>query len=179
MGTGQDESGPQRPGPVVPADLASPYPSPIVVSGGKGSYLRLLTPGTVIDRLGGLSALNDRINAIAASEPYRSGEVSDHDAAELATHYDTFLARLEVVSYPTPIHTDPTGGWSVTIPMPESVIEKLGGPSQLRTRLASMQDSASAADQAAQAGPVDMTRLTADYEGLLGQIETVIKPPAT
>jgi hypothetical protein len=42
-----------------------------------------------------------------------------------------------------------------------------------------MQDSASAADQAAQAGPVDMTRLTADYEGLLGQIETVIKPPAT
>ena len=147
-----------------------------MVSGGKGSYLRLPTPGTVVDRLGGLLALNDRINAIVASEPYQSGEVSDHDAAELAAHYDTFLARLEVISYPTPIHTDPTGGWSVTIPIPESVIERLGGPSQLRNRLASM--SASSPGPTAAARPADMTRLTADYDGLLGQIEAVIKPPA-
>jgi len=148
-----------------------------VVSGGKGSYLRLPTPGTVVDRLGGLLALNDRIDAIVASEPYQPGEVSDHDTAELAAHYDTFLARLEVISYPTPIHTDPTGGWSVTIPIPESVIERLGGPSQLRNRLASM--SASSWGPTSEARPVDMTRLTADYDGLLGQIETVIKPPAS
>ncbi len=174
MGTGPDNSSRERPRPVVPADLANPYPSPIVVSGGKGSYLRLPTPGSVVERLGGLAALNERITAIDASEPFESGEVSDHDAAELAAHYDTFLARLEVISYPTPIHTDPAGGWSVAIPIPESVIERLGGPAQLRNRLASIR-----AEQAVEARPADVTSLTADYDGLLGQIETVIKPPAT
>jgi hypothetical protein len=175
VGTGHDEGARERPSLVVPADPENPYPSPIVVSGGKGSYLRLPTPGTVVEGLGGRSRLNERLGAILASENYLSGEVSEPDATTLAAHDESFLQRLEVISYPTPIHTDPNGGWSVAIPIPEQVVERLGGPSGLEDRLASM--SGSASGQPADADPVNAARLTADYDGLLGQIETVVNPP--
>lgn len=175
MGTGEDEKRAQdRPDPVEPVDLENPYPSPIVVSGGGGSYVRLPTPGTVVEGLGGSSRLNERLSAIRASEPYLSGEVSAHDSAALTAHYDEFFQRLEVISYPTPIHVDPKGGWSVTIPIPGMVVEGLGGSSQLNERLASIFASA---PRPAGVEPVIAVTLTAHYDRLLGQIETVMNQP--
>jgi hypothetical protein len=173
MGTGADDKrAHERPNPVEPVDLENPYPSPIVVSGGKGSYLRLPTPGTVVEGLGGSSRLNQRLGTILASGSYLSGRVGAHDAVALTAHYDEFFQLLEVISYPTPIHADPSGGWSVTIPIPETVVEDLGGSSRLNERLASMYVSAPRAP--AGVDPVTAVRLTAHYDRLLGQIETVI-----
>lgn len=173
MGTDEDGMRAQnRSDPVKPVDLENPYPSPIVVRTGKGSYLRLPTPGTVVERLGGRSQLNERLQAILAS--HLSGDVVEHDAEALTPHYDEFLQRLEVISYPTPIHIDPNGGWSVTIPIPATVVEELGGSSRLNERLASIYVSTS---RPAGVDPATAVKLTADYDRLLGQIETVINRP--
>jgi len=173
MGTDAgDERAQDRPDSVNPVDLENPYPSPIVVSGGKGSYLRLPTPGSVVEGLGGASQLNQRLGTILASGAYLSGEVGAHDAVALTAHYDEFFQLLEVISYPTPIHVDPSEGWSVTIPIPEAVVEDLGGPSRLNERIASMY--VSVPRQPSGVDPVTAVRLTAHYDRLLGQIETAI-----
>jgi hypothetical protein len=176
METGGDEKRTQdRPEPMEPVDLENPYPSPIVVSGGGGSYLRLPVPGTVVEGLGGSSRLRARLSVILASEPYLSGEVSTHTTATLTAHYDEFFQSLEVTAYPTPIHVDPKGGWSVTIPIPGTVVEGLGGSSRLNERLASIPTSAPHRFTAVD--PVAAVRLATHYDRLLGQIETVIDPP--
>jgi hypothetical protein len=158
---------------VEPVDLENPYPSPIVVSTGKGSYLRLPTPGPVVEGLGGPSRLNERLRAILVSGPYVSREAAAHDTAALTAHYDEFLQLLEVGSDPAPVHLDE--GWSVIIPIPETVVEGLGGSSQLNERLASMYLSAPRRPTGVDA--VTTEKLTAQYDRLLGQIETVINRP--
>jgi hypothetical protein len=173
MGTSEDEKRAQdRPDPVALVDLENPYPSPIVVSGGGGAYVRLPVDETVVERLGGSSQLRERLSVILASEPYRSGEVSTHAAATLTAQYDEFFQSLEVTAYPTPIHVDPEGGWSVTIPIPGPVVQGLGGSSRLNERLASI--FMSAPDRSTGVDPVAAGRLAAHCDRLLGQIETVI-----
>jgi hypothetical protein len=179
MGTGEDEKGTgedekrsqDTPDPVVPADPEDPYHSPIVITGGAGAYVRLRIPGTVIEGLGGPSLLRERLSAILASEPYLTGRVSAHAAATLTAHYDEFFRHLEVIAYPSPIHVDPKGGWSVTIPIPGMIVEELGGISRLSERL----DSASR--RPARADPVAAGRMAEHYDRLLVQIETVIDRP--
>jgi hypothetical protein len=77
-----------------------------------------------------------------------------------------------VTAYPTPIHVDPEGGWSVTIPIPGPVVQGLGGSSRLNERLASI--FMSAPDRSTGVDPVAAGRLAANCDRLLGQIETVI-----
>jgi hypothetical protein len=176
MGTSEDEKRAQnRPDPVEAVDLENPYPSPIVVSGGGGAYVRLPVPGTVVEGLGGSSRLRERLSVILASEPYLSGEVSTHATATLTAHYDEFFQSLEVTAYPTPIHVDPKGGWSVTIPIPGTVVEGLGGSSRLNERVASI--FMSAPHGSTGVDPVAAVSLAAHYDRLLGQIETVIDRP--
>jgi hypothetical protein len=176
MGTSEDEKRAQdAPNPVVSISPGNPYPSPIVVSGGKGSYLRLPITATVIDRLGGSSVLRERLNVILASEPYLSGEISTHAAATLTTHYNEFFQRLEVITYPTPIHVDPKGGWSVTIPIPGMVVEGLGGISRLSERLDSIY--VSAPQRPTGVDPDAAVRMAENYDRLLGQIETNMDRP--
>ena len=176
---GSDESKKQASGklnPVEPADRKDPYPSPIVVSGGGGSFVRLPVPGPVVEGLGGSSQLRDRLNAIIASEPYQSDEIDSEAAATLTANYDEFFQRLETMSEdPTPIRVDPRGGWSVTIPIPERVIEGLGGSSQLSERLASIPLAESR--QGSQTSPHAAAELTALCDELLGRIETIMSGP--
>jgi len=176
MGAGEDENRAQdRPDPVAPVDLRNPYPSPIVVSGGGGGYFHLLIPGTVVEGLGGSSLLRERLNAILASEPYLSGEVSAPVAAALAEYYNEFFQRLEVSPYPSPIRVDPGGGWSVTIPIPGTVVEELGGISRLTDRLGSIYMPA--LYQSTRVDPAATVRMAEYCDRLLGQIETVINRP--
>jgi hypothetical protein len=178
-GMGSDESKRQASGkfnPVKPTDREDPYPSPIVVTKGGGSFVRLPVPERVVEGLGGPSQLRGRLNAILASEPYQSGEIDRHAAATLTTDYEKFFQRLETMSeYPTPIQVDPSGGWSVTIPIPRPVVEGLGGRSQLRERLASIRLAESS--RGGQASPQAAAKLTAHCDELLGRIETIVSGP--
>lgn len=176
MGTSEDERRAKDwSDPVEPVDLENPWPSPIVVSGGGGSYVRLPVPATVVEELGGSSRLRERLSVIHASEPYLSDEVSAHAAATLTAHYDKFFEQLEEVAYPTPIHVDPKGGWSVTIPIPGMVVDGLGGSSRLNDRLVSIY--VSAPHRPTEVDPVAPARLAAHYDRLLGQIEAAINRP--
>jgi hypothetical protein len=176
MGAGEDEKRAQdTPDPVVSIGPENPYPSPIVVSGGGGSYFRLPIPGTVVDGLGGSSLLRERLSAILASEPYLSGEISAHTVATLAASYNEFPQRLEESPYPTPIQVDPKKGWSVTIPIPTTVVEELGGISRLSERLDSIYMPPPHRPDRVE--PVAAVRMAEDCDRLLGQIETVINQP--
>jgi hypothetical protein len=176
MGTSGDERRAQyRPEPMEPVDLENPYPNPIVVSSGGGSYFRLPLAARVVEELGGSSHLRERLSAIHGSEPYLSGEVSTHAAVVLAAHYDEFFQLLEVTPYPTPIHADPERGWSVTIPIPGTVVEGLGGSSRLNERLVSI--FMAAPYPSAGVDPAAPVRLAANYDRLLGQVEAVINLP--
>jgi hypothetical protein len=162
--------------PVEPADPEDPYPSPIVVSGGGGSYARLAVAWPVVDGLGGSSQLRERLDAILVSEPYLSGEIDPHAGAALTTHYEEFFRRLETMSeYPSPVKVVPAGGWSVAIPIPEMVVEGFGGPSRLRQRLASIPPAES--HGGGRASQHAVAELTAHCDELLGQIETIINEP--
>ena len=163
------------PDPVVAVGPGNPYPSPIVVSGEGGAYVRLPIPGTVVDGLGGSSLLRERLSAILTSEPYLSGEVSADTAATLTENYNEFLQRFDVSPYPTPIHVDPKGGWSVTIPIPRTVVDELGGISRLSERLDSIYTQAP--HRPASVDPVTAVRMAEHCDRLLGQIETVINRP--
>jgi hypothetical protein len=175
MADGEDEKqAHDTPNPVVSIGPENPFPSPIVVSGG-GGYVILPIPGAVVDRLGGSSLLRERLGAILASEPYLSGEVSANAAATLTASYNEFFQRLEVSPYPTPIHVDPEGGWSVTIPIPGTVVEGLGGTSRLSDRLNSIY--VRAPHRPTRVDPVAAVRMAEQCDKLLGQIETVINRP--
>jgi hypothetical protein len=175
-GTKQD---PGKPDPVARAGAEDPYPNPIVISSGGGSYLRLQVPETVVERLGGSPRLRERLNTILASEPYESGQISPQVAAELTTHYDEFLQQLEAMSVDLPpTHADPKERWerwSITVPIPGTVLEELGGASRLHERLTSIPLAAS--HRYAEASPHAAVRLTARYDKLLGGIETIIGGP--
>lgn len=174
-----DESKTQASGrlnPVARTNRNDPYPSPIVVSGGGGSFVRLPVPGPVVEGLGGSSHLADRLNAILASEPYQSGEIDPHATATLTADFEEFFQRLETMrEYPSPIDVDPRGGWSLTIPIPRPVVEDLGGPAQLSERLASI--PLAEPHRGSQASPHAAAELTAHCDELLGRIETIMSGP--
>lgn len=161
--------------PVEPTDQEDCYPNPIVVTKGGGSYIRLSVSEPVVEGLGGHSQLRERLNAILASEPYKSGEIDPGAAATLTTDYEEFFQRLETMSeYPTPIQVVPTGGWFVTIPIPRPVVEGLGGHSQLRERLASIRLAESPRGGQAR---MHAAELTAHCDEFLGRIESIITGP--
>lgn len=167
---------PEQPDPMEPADAENPYPNPIVVRGGGGSYARLPVSEVVVEGLGGSSQLRERLAAILSSEQYVSGEISPPAAARLAAQYGEFFQQFETTTANrSPIRTNPKGGWSITVPIPEMVVQRLGGSSRLHERLAAVY--ASELDVSAEDSPQAAARITAHYEKLIGQMETIIKEP--
>lgn len=167
---------PEQPDPMELVHYESPYPNPIVVREGGGLCVRLPVSEAVVQRLGGSSQVRERLAEILSSEQYLSGEISPPAAATLAAQYGKFFQQFETMTADrSPIRTNPKGGWSITVPIPEMVVERLGGSSRLRERLAAVY--ASEPDVSAEDSPHAAARITAHYEKLIGQMETIIKEP--
>jgi hypothetical protein len=167
--------------------------NPITVKPGKGWWVALPVPREVLGKLGGSAQLEERLRPITDTGLDQFGQLTTHASDELTSAYDGLFRQLKSipagsgesedvtgsrdVAAPAdpanPIKVNPHGGWSITLPVPEEVLGRLGGSSQVRERLGGI--------LAAMPGPEsDLTpdasdKLSAVYGTLFQHLEALIR----
>ncbi len=167
--------------------------NPITVNPGKGWWVALPVPREVLGKLGGSAQLEERLRPITDTGLDQFGQLTPNASDELTSAYDGLFRQLKSipagsgesedvtgsrdVAAPAdpanPIKVNPHGGWSITLPVPEEVLGRLGGSSQVRERLGGI--------LAAMPGPEsDLTpdasdKLSAVYGTLFQHLEAVIR----
>jgi hypothetical protein len=167
--------------------------NPITVNPGKGWWVALPVPREVLGKLGGSAQLEERLRPITDTGLDQFEPLTPDASAELTSAYDGLFRQLKAipagsgesedvtgsrdVAAPAdpanPIKVNPHGGWSITLPVPEEVLGRLGGSSQVRERLGGI--------LAAMPGPEsDLTpdasdKLSAVYGTLFQHLEALIR----
>jgi hypothetical protein len=138
--------------------------NPITIDPGKGWLLRLPVPREVVGKLGGPARLGERLRPIMDTKLDQFGPLTPDARDQLASAYDDLFQQLaaipaerrasgetgsgETAGPGHPIDVDPHQGRSVTLPMPEQVLGKLGGASRVGERLRPILDGPAVADGA-------------------------------
>jgi hypothetical protein len=126
--------------------------NPITVDPGKGWLVRLPVPEEVLGKLGGPVRLGEQLRPIMNTEPDQFGLLTPDASDRLASAYDELFQQLTSIpaqrrdgggtgNPANPIEVDPRKGRSVTLPVPEQVLGKLGGASQVGERLRPILDA--------------------------------------
>ena len=133
--------------------------NPITIDPGKGWLLRLPVPREVLGKLGGPAQLGERLRPIMDTKLDQFGPLTLDARDQLASAYDDLIQQLaaipaerrdsaETAGPDHPINVDPHKGRSVTLPVPEQVLGKLGGASRVGERLRPILEAPAVADGA-------------------------------
>jgi hypothetical protein len=126
--------------------------NPITVDPGKGWLVTLPVPREVLGKLGGPARLGERLQPIMNTKLGQFGQLTPDASDKLASAYDELFQQLTSIPAQrqdgvctddpaNPIEVDPGKGRSVTLPVPEDVLGKLGGASQVGERLRPILDA--------------------------------------
>lgn len=125
---------------------------PIMVDPGKGWLVRLPVPSEVLGKLGGPARLGERLRPIMNTKLDQFGQLTPDASDKLAAAYDELFQQLTLIPAQrqdgvwtddpaNPIEVDPGKGRSVTLPVPEEVLGRLGGACRLGERLRPILDA--------------------------------------
>lgn len=196
MAGGQVSASARGAGASDPATGGEGGADPITVNPGKGWWVALPVPREVLGKLGGSAQLEERLRPITDTGPGQFGQLTPNASDELTSAYDGLFRQLKAipagsgeaggsedvtgsrgVAAPAdpanPIKVNPHGGWSITLPVPEEVVGRLGGSSQVRERLGGI--------LAAMPGPEsDLTpdasdKLSAVYGTVIQHLEAMVR----
>jgi hypothetical protein len=126
--------------------------NPITVDPGKGWLVRLPVPSEVLGKLGGPVRLGERLRPIMNTKLDQFGQLTHNASDKLALAYDELFQQLTSIPAQcqdsvwtddpaNPIEVDPGKGRAITLPVPEEVLRKLGGASQVAERLRPILDT--------------------------------------
>jgi hypothetical protein len=126
--------------------------NPITVDPGKGWLVRLPVPSEVLGKLGGPDRLEERLQPIMDISPGQLSQLTPDASDKLASAYDKLFEQLKAIPAErrdsggtddpaAAIEVDPHQGRSVTLPVPEDVLGKLGGADQVGKRLRPILDA--------------------------------------
>ena len=126
--------------------------NPITVDPGKGWLVTLPVPREVLGKLGGPVRLGERLRPIMNTKLDQFSQLTPDASDKLASAYDELFQQLTSIPAQrqdgawtddpaNPIEVDPRKGRSVTLPVPEEVLGKLGGASQVGERLRPILDA--------------------------------------
>jgi hypothetical protein len=170
--------------------------NPITVDPGKGWWVALPVPREVLGKLGGSGQLEERLRPISDTGLDQFGQLTPDATDELTSAYDGLFRQLKAlpagsgeaggsedvtgsqdVATPAdpanPIKVNPHGGWSITLPVPEEVLGRLGGSSQVRERLGGI--LAAMPGPGSDLAPDASDKLSAVYGTLFQHLEAVIR----
>jgi len=163
---------------------------PIKIDPGKGWWVRLPVPTKVAENLGGASHLGDRLRPVVTAQADIDHDLTPTESESLASAYAELLRSIQEIPAVTekpekpkggpevpgtldnPITVDPGKGWWVIVPVPEKVISRLGGPSEMRERLDTV---LGIQRDTAKIGPQTSDRITSAYSELVEQLEEVTR----
>jgi hypothetical protein len=126
--------------------------NPITVDPGKGWLVRLPVPSEVLRKLGGPVRLGERLRPIMNTKLDQFDQLTPNASDKLASAYDELFQQLTSIPAQrqdsvwtddpaNPIEVDPGKGRAITLPVPEEVLGKLGGASQVGERLRPILDA--------------------------------------
>jgi hypothetical protein len=126
--------------------------NPITVDPGKGWLVRLPVPREVLGKLGGPARLGERLRPIMNTKLDQFGQLTPDASDKLASAYNELFQQLTSIPArrqdgvwtddpANPIEVDPGKGRSITLPVPEEVLGRLGGASQVGERLRPILDA--------------------------------------
>jgi hypothetical protein len=126
--------------------------NPITVDPGKGWLVRLPVPREVLGKLGGPARLGERLRPIMNTKLDQFGQLTPDASDKLASAYNELFQQLTSIPAQrqdgvwtddpaNPIEVDPGKGRSITLPVPEEVLGRLGGASQVGERLRPILDA--------------------------------------
>jgi hypothetical protein len=159
--------------------------NPITVDPGKGWLVTLPVPREVVGKLGGPDRLAQRLQPIMDTSPGQFSQLTPDATDELASAYDELFEQLKAIPAErrdgegtddpsNPIEVDPHQGRSVTLPVPDEVVGKLGGAGQVGERLRRIADAAPGPDSAL--SPDARDRLAAAYGAVLQHLTAMSRP---
>jgi hypothetical protein len=156
--------------------------NPITVDPGKGWLVRLPVPSAVLGKLGGPDRLEERLQPIMDTSP---SQLTPDASDKLASAYDKLFEQLKVIAAErrpgggtedpnNPIEVDPHQGRSVTLPVPEDVLGKLGGADQVGKRLRPILEAVPGPDSALTPDASD--KLASAYGEVLQHLSAMSRP---